>query len=60
MQSPGIIWPDCRVGVPELGLQELTSWVDEAAAIWSFRAIMAGERAVDGTAWRVAVRHVGS
>jgi hypothetical protein len=60
MQSPGIIRPDSRAGVPELGLQELSSRVNEAAAIWSFRIVVAGERTIDGTAWRIAIWYIGS
>jgi hypothetical protein len=60
VQSPRIIWPDCWAGIPKLGLQDLSSRVDEATAIWSFCAIVAGERAVNGTAWCIAVWNIVS
>lgn len=46
VEGPGIVGADAGMGVPELGLQELTTGVDEAAGVWSCGAIVAGERAV--------------
>ena len=50
VQGPAILWPDGRAGVPELGLEELSSWIDKAAAVGGDGGVVAGHRPVDGAA----------
>jgi hypothetical protein len=53
MQGPAIFWPDGRAGVPELGLEELSSWIDEAAAVRGHGGVVAGHWPIDGAAGSV-------
>lgn len=46
VQSPAISRADCRIGIPELCLEELTTGIDEAAAIRSDSLVVAGERTI--------------
>ena len=50
VQRPAILWPYGRTGVPELGLEELSSGIDEAAAVRSDGYVVAGHRSIDGAA----------
>jgi hypothetical protein len=56
VQCPGIFGPDGGICVPELGEEELSTGVDEAAGIGGGGAVMAGERGVDGTGVGVVER----
>lgn len=38
----------------------MSTWVDEAAAIWSFCAVVAGEGTIDRTTRCIAIWHIGS
>ena len=58
MQSPGIIRANSRICIPELRLEKLSAGVDEAAAIGSDGAVVAGEWAVARTGGRVCERCV--
>ena len=50
VQRPAILWPYGRTGVPELGLEELSSGIDEAAAVRGDGCVVAGHRPIDGAA----------
>ena len=59
MESPAILRTHGRVGVPELRLEKLAAWIDEAAAIRSDGTVVAGEGAVARTAGCIGKGRVG-
>jgi hypothetical protein len=58
VQSPAILGPDRGTGIPELRLEQLSSGVNEAAAVWGDGRVVAGQRSVDRAARGAGVEGV--